>query len=48
MSSLMAANLFYDILNKAYLWKNKCTESEMLEMLNLERSRYYDKMMVYK
>ena len=36
-------NLFYDILNKAYLWKNKCTESEMLEMLNLERSRYYDK-----
>ena len=23
--------------------KNKCTESEMLEMLNLERSRYYDK-----
>ena len=24
-------------------WKNKCTESEMLEMLNLERSRYYDK-----
>ena len=36
-------NLFYDILNKAYLWKNKCTESEMQEMLNLERSRYYDK-----
>lgn len=35
--------LFFEILNKAFLWRNKCTESEMLEMLNMERSRYYDR-----
>ncbi|WP_461811174.1 hypothetical protein [Faecalimonas sp.] len=35
--------LFFDILNKAYLWKNKYTESEMLEILNIERSRFYDR-----
>lgn len=35
--------LFFEILNKAFLWRNKCKESEMLEMLNMERSRQYDR-----
>jgi hypothetical protein len=33
----------FEILSKCYLTKFKYTENEMLEILNLERSRYYDR-----
>lgn len=36
-------DLYFDILSKCYLSKFKYTESEMLEILNLERSRFYDR-----
>ena len=35
--------LYFDILSKCYLSKFKYTESEMLELLNMERSRFYDR-----
>ena len=34
---------YYDILSCFYLNKMKHTESDMLSILNMERSRYYDK-----
>ena len=36
-------DLYFDILSKCYLSKFKYTESEMLELLNMERSRFYDR-----
>src|SRR5665647_107186 len=35
--------LYHDILSKQYLRDCKYTEREMIELLNLERSTYYDK-----
>ena len=35
--------LYYNILCKQYLSDKKTTENEMLEILNMERSTYYDK-----
>ena len=34
---------YFDILSKAYLSKFKYSESDMLDMLRLERSTYYDR-----
>lgn len=34
---------YFEILSKSYLTRWKYTESEMLELLHLERSRFYDK-----
>ena len=34
---------YHEILTKCYLTKWKYTESEMLELLNMERSRFYDR-----
>lgn len=36
-------NLYFEILSMAYLHTFKYTESDMLEMLHLERSNFYDK-----
>lgn len=36
-------DMYFDIINKCYLDRWKYTESEMLELLNMERSRFYDK-----
>ncbi len=36
-------NTYYDILEKAYFDKNKHSEMEMLDIVNLERSRFYDR-----
>ncbi len=36
-------NLYHDILSKQYFTIDKYSETEMLELLNLERSTYYDK-----
>lgn len=36
-------NQYFEILSKSYLTRWKYTESEMLELLHLERSRFYDK-----
>ena len=35
--------LYFEILSKSYLVKWKYTESEMLSVLNMERSRFYDR-----
>ena len=35
--------LYFDLLNKCYLDRWKYTESDMLDLLNMERSRFYDK-----
>ena len=35
--------LYFEIISKCYLTKWKYTEDEMLEALNLERSRFYDR-----
>lgn len=35
--------MYFEILSKCYLSKFKYTESEMLELLNMERSRFYDR-----
>jgi hypothetical protein len=35
--------LYFELLSKFYLSKFKYIESEMLEMLNIERSTYYDR-----
>lgn len=34
---------YFDIISKCYLDRWKYTESDMLELLNMERSRFYDK-----
>lgn len=34
---------YYDILSNFYLSRTKFTERDMLDILNMERSRYYDK-----
>lgn len=35
--------MYHEIISKAYLTKFKYTEGEMLEVLDMERSRYYDR-----
>ena len=35
--------IYHEILSKQYLTVYKYTEQEMLELLNMERSTYYDK-----
>ena len=34
---------YFEILSKCYLTKWKYTESDMLDILNMERSRFYDR-----
>ncbi len=34
---------FFEIISKCYLTRWKYTEKEMLEILNMDRSRFYDK-----
>lgn len=36
-------DLYFEILSKCYLSKFKYTENEMLELLSMERSRFYDR-----
>lgn len=36
-------DVYFDLLSKFYLSKFKYSENEMLEMLNMERSTYYDR-----
>lgn len=36
-------DIYYDILSNFYLSRSRFTESDMLNILNMERSRYYDK-----
>ena len=36
-------DLYFEILSKCYLSKFKYTENELLEILNIERSRFYDR-----
>ena len=36
-------DLYFELLSKFYLSKFKYGETEMLEMLNMERSTYYDR-----
>ena len=36
-------DIYFEILSKYYLSKFKYTEREMLDILNLERSRFYDR-----
>ena len=35
--------LYFEILSKSYLGRRKYTESELLSVLNMERSRFYDR-----
>ncbi len=35
--------MYFEIISKCYLTKWKYTDNEMLEILNLERSRFYDR-----
>ncbi len=36
-------NLYFDIISRCYLDKFKYTESDLLELLSMERSTYYDR-----
>ncbi len=36
-------DVYFEIISKCYLTRWKYTESEMLELLRMERSRFYDK-----
>ena len=38
-----AGEIYFEILSKAYLSKFKYNEADMLEMLRIERSAYYDR-----